>query len=124
MNRLTSISLILLALAAASCVQPELRGKSKEYRDGWRLGVTEAKAEIESKEMTIYTYGLGARSGGVNEETGLPYTAIAGCVVDDFIHGREDGHDQLIYAELGLPWESGTDMVFDDFGNALKGKLR
>lgn len=82
------------------------------------MGTAEAKKEMASGAMTIYTYGFGARSGVKHEPTGLPYLAIASCVVDDFTHGRKDGHDRLIYAELGLPWVSGRDMVFDDFGDA------
>ena len=117
MKKISRVGLGMAVLLWCSCVQVELRDKSPEYREGFRQGAQEAKVEIEEGKMTNYSYGFGAKSGGVCPVTGLPYTGIAGCVVDDFIKGREDGHDQLIYEELGLRWDPSDHYLFDDFGN-------
>ena len=69
-------------------------------------GRAEAKAEWQTNTATLYRYGLPAAEGNLDRETGLSFTAIAGCIVNDAIQQRAAGHNQRIkelIAQHGLP---------------------
>jgi hypothetical protein len=83
--------------------------RSPEYRDGYAQGRLEAHHELAEERATIYAYGLRRTLDAVDRTTGLNVRVIAGCVVDDTIHGRADGHDGVINAFIkdhGTPWYS------------------
>ena len=79
--------------------------KSDEYKAAYKQGQTEADRELADQVATIYTYGLGDLFENLDRETGLPYDGF-GCVVDDKILGRTDGHNDRIMESIkanGLP---------------------
>ncbi len=69
--------------------------RSTEYQTAYAQGQQEAQVNIAMGKPSIYTVG---KPGGstVDEQTGLPLVAIAGCVVDDSIMGRKDGYNAQI----------------------------
>lgn len=69
---------------------------SPEYRRGYDEGIAQAESEFAHDAATVYVYGLGPRGQTLDLETGLNETAIAGCIVSDFILGRADGHNKRI----------------------------
>jgi hypothetical protein len=73
--------------------------KSAEYRRGYAQGAAEAKAEISSNAPTFYasgTHPVPVPKDFKDDETGLPITFIAGCLVNDADMGRQDGHNTAI----------------------------
>lgn len=69
-------------------------------------GRAEADAEWRTNAATFFRYGLPASDGNLDRETGLSFTTIAGCLVDDAIQQRAAGHNQRIkelIAQHGLP---------------------
>jgi hypothetical protein len=79
--------------------------KSDEYRVAYEQGRAEADRELNNQSATIYTYGHGDLFENLDRETGLPYSGF-GCVVDDKILGRVDGHNDRIMEHIkahGLP---------------------
>ena len=71
--------------------------------ESFQQGVEEAKAEISTNTLTLYTSGL--ISAPVPEdwkdnETGLPFKWIAGCIVSEKDRGRQDGHNQMILEHI------------------------
>ena len=75
-----------------------------EYKEAFKKGIEEAKVEIKNGNLTIYYIGMSfatPKNGGLlNDETGLPYKVISGCVVTPRIIGRADGHNQTIIKYL------------------------
>ena len=102
--RPTCISfLCALAVLQFACVQPELRDQSTEYREGYAIGAQEAALEIAADTPTIYAFGLISgrfTEGEMQNAEGIPYQAIAGCVVDDGILGRADGHNHAYHLAI------------------------
>lgn len=83
--------------------------KTKEYQVGYREGRAEADRELEQGRATLYIYGHRLSFDNLDRETGLPYNAIAGCVIDSGLVGRADGHDDRIKESIaahGLPANS------------------
>jgi hypothetical protein len=83
--------------------------QTKEHRDGYKQGVGEAEQELKEGHPTLYAFGLRMSVENVDRKTGLPFTFIAGCEVDDRILGREQGHDARIREHIkvhGLPASS------------------
>ncbi|MBE9126498.1 MULTISPECIES: carboxypeptidase-like regulatory domain-containing protein [unclassified Coleofasciculus] len=71
--------------------------KPKDYQSAYQNGRREAEANIANGKPSIYTVGLREPGGtAVDQETGLPVVAIAGCIVDDSILGRRDGYNDRI----------------------------
>lgn len=66
--------------------------RSTEYQSAYAQGQREAQENIAKGKPSIYTVG---KPGGsvVDQQTGFPLVAIAGCVVDDSIIGRRDGYN-------------------------------
>jgi hypothetical protein len=70
------------------------------------MGVREAQTQWAESRATIYTYGLRRGYHEVDHATGLLYTAIAGCLVDDAIQARAKAHNEEIHRLIemhGLP---------------------
>jgi hypothetical protein len=65
---------------------------TEDYRRGYRVGVQEADLQFKAGRVTLYTYGLGTPLENIDRETGLPFEAISGCFVNDWIVGRAYGH--------------------------------
>jgi hypothetical protein len=79
------------------------------YRAAYEAGRKEADAELAAGQATIYRYGWVRITEEMDRETGLPFRTIAGCVVDDEIIGRHDGHNARITESVkarGLPRNS------------------
>lgn len=79
------------------------------YQAAYQMGRTQADKELAAGRATIYRYGDGSRSIGLDRKTGLPYRSIADCEVDDQILGRAVGHNERIaesIKEHGLPANS------------------
>jgi hypothetical protein len=70
--------------------------RSPDYRHGYEEGVAEAEREITGNGATIYVDGMRRVGDGLDRETGLNTTAIAGCSVDDTLDGRADGHNATV----------------------------
>lgn len=90
---------------AASLFRSVLYGEP-EFSEGYAKGVEEALTEIREQRISWYTYGLRMYGGNIDEETGLPITAIAGCKVNSGVIGRASAHDSTIAAYIetnGLP---------------------
>ncbi len=82
---------------------------SKDFQDAQRKGREEAERELERGRASLYVYGLRRDGSNLDRETGLPYEAIAACVVDNAILGRADGHNSRIKEHIaahGLPANS------------------
>jgi hypothetical protein len=79
---------------------------SDAYKAAYEQGQAEADRELEDQVATIYTYGLPENPfNHLDRETGLPYSGF-GCVVDDKILGRTEGHNDRIMESIkahGLP---------------------
>lgn len=93
---------------ALDTLQGEARRQEieRQYDSGYAAGVAEAKWEIANKRAVIYTMGLGAGMNNYDLKTGLPAVAIAGCIVDSYIEGRAEGHNNQIRDHIerdGLP---------------------
>jgi hypothetical protein len=69
--------------------------RSSEYQTAYAQGQREAQENIAQGKPSIYTVG---KPGGeaIDEQTGFPLVAIAGCIVDDSIIGRRDGYNDRI----------------------------
>jgi hypothetical protein len=111
----TLIGGCLFALNAAMLFGQESRGhvgvSEGNYAAGCKAGVAEAEKELKEGKATLYTYGLRDRDGieDLDRKTGLPFEAIAGCVVYDKLLGRAAGHNRRIakyIEEHGLPSNS------------------
>ena len=79
---------------------------TKAWRDGYKQGVAEAEKELREGHATLYMSGLQDGLEHLDRETGLPFTIVAACVVDDQTCGRERGHDARIREHIkvhGLP---------------------
>ena len=77
-----------------------------DFSNGYAQGIDEALAEIREERITWYAYGLRMYGGNIDEETGLPVIAIAGCNVNSGVIGRARAHDSTIAVyieEHGLP---------------------
>lgn len=69
--------------------------RSVGYQTAYAQGRREAEDSIAQGKPTLYI--VGKPSGAtVDEQTGLPLVAIAGCRVDDSILGRRDGYNQRV----------------------------
>ena len=111
--RMTKLSRILLlglvggtvvGLSTFLYMKPE-----REYWVGYKVGAAEADNELKAGRASIYVYGLRPESENQDQETGLPYQGIAGCLVDERIVGRAVGHNERIaeyIREQGLPSNS------------------
>jgi hypothetical protein len=66
------------------------------YQEGYKAGCAEANDQIRSMTATIYSYGTPDGLEFLDQDTGLPYQRIAGCVVDRFSEGRAAGHNDRI----------------------------
>jgi hypothetical protein len=107
------LSLALVTLLGPADVPPAdplaAMKATKEYQDGYRKGRDEADAEIRQGRATLYTFGLRRDFSNLDRETGLPREPIAGCVIDDGIVGRADGHNARVRESIaahGLPANS------------------
>ncbi len=73
----------------------------RQLRDsGFDRGLAEAEWEIANRRATIYIMGKNSGNDTFDDETGLPTTAIAGCIVDPYIEGRAKGHNDRIMREI------------------------
>jgi hypothetical protein len=105
---LVAIGAVLLFGNGLPAQESDLK-ESKEFRNGYKQGVAEAEKELKEGRPTLYLSGLQMSLEHLDKETGLPYRVIAGCVVDDGIVGREQGHDETIREHIkahGLPASS------------------
>jgi hypothetical protein len=95
---LRALFLFVAAIAMLTWGLAAWFGPSREYRQGYRAGRTEAEAEWAGGQPTFYVTGDGSYGlpPQLHPETGLPYNPIAGCCVDDYIMGREEGHNRRI----------------------------
>ena len=87
-----AIILVVLAFLVCGC-------KTAEFRKGYAQGVAEAKSAISSNTLTIYMYGthpVPTPKDLKDDETGLPITFIAGCIVSDNDMGRAEGYNTTI----------------------------
>jgi len=94
----------VVRLGTFSYLKPEW-----DYWAGYKVGAAEADNELKAGRASIYVYGLRPESENQDQETGLPYQAIAGCLVDERILGRAVGHNERIaeyIKEHGLPRNS------------------
>jgi hypothetical protein len=116
--------MILVALVAVGLTAASMFGddRSADFRRGYELGRREADAQISSGAVTIYSYGLVMSLSNFDPETGLPFQPIAGCVVDDRILGRAQGHNERVlqYVKSGkTPTNSHKDWT-DDLNQLLR----
>ena len=84
-------------------------GNGGSYGSGYRIGVAEAEQQLDARQATIYVYGLRDLGEFLDRRTGLPLQPIAGCVVDNTILGRANGHNERIKESIlkkGLPSNS------------------
>jgi hypothetical protein len=100
-------AMIAVAVFASitAVVREAVFGESAAYKQGRR----EALAELAAGKATLYTYGLRDFGEDVDRETGLRYHPIAGCLVDDAIVDRTNGHNEQILESIrtaGLPANS------------------
>lgn len=128
LKRLTRMRLrtlmILVALVAFGMSAVAMLGddRSTQFRKGYEQGRREADAQIASGVVTIYAYGLRMPLSNFDPDTGLPFQAIAGCVVDDQILGRAQGHNERVlqYVKSGkTPMNSHKDWT-DDLNDLLR----
>jgi hypothetical protein len=111
--RTTSLSrILLLGLVGGTVIGlgafPYMKPKW-DYWAGYKVGAAEADNELKAGRASIYVYGLRPASENQDQETGLPYQGIAGCLVDERIVGRAVGHNERIaeyIKEHGLPSNS------------------
>jgi hypothetical protein len=69
------------------------------YEAGHARGRAEAYVELALGTPCLYGYGF---PGNVTDaRTGLPYKWVAGCVIDERILGRVDGHNAAIRSYFG-----------------------
>jgi hypothetical protein len=83
-------------------------GNPKEYDAAVVRGRAEADEQIKSNQAELWDYGTIIRLDNIDRETGLFYTGF-GCVVDDQIIGRVEGHNARIEEYIrshGLPKNS------------------
>jgi hypothetical protein len=81
----------------------------RSLRTPRRRAARRPTGELEQGRATLYVYGLRRGGDNLDRETGLPYEPIAGCVVDDTILGRANGHNARIKESIaahGLPANS------------------
>jgi hypothetical protein len=99
----------LMALCGGTVHGQEPARKSDEYQAAYKQGREEADRELRDQEAKIYFFGLPeSLFEHLDKETGLPYYGF-GCVGDDKIEGRVDGHNDRITEHIkahGLPKES------------------
>ena len=90
--------MLVAAFAIATWGLSLVLAPSREYQQGYRAGRTEAEAEWAAGTPSYYITGDGSYGliGELDPETGLPCKPIAGCIVDDHIWGREEGHNRRI----------------------------
>lgn len=69
--------------------------QSSEYQNAYAQGEREAQENIAKGEPSIYTFGKPGGSG-IDQQTGFPLVAIAGCVIDDSILGRSNGYNDTM----------------------------
>jgi hypothetical protein len=71
---------------------------ARERMAYWR-GRAEANAEWRDGRATIYTSGKPSpfKLTNLDQDTGLPYQAIAGCVITPTIWNRQAGHNDRIH---------------------------
>lgn len=102
--RAAAISLLPLAWLSDGPAPPKVEapiparpgGESRAYRDAYALGRDQARIALKDGRATVLTYGLRMTSNLLDEETGLPYETIAGCIVNDSIVGRAAGNYDAI----------------------------
>ncbi|HEY9636177.1 MAG TPA: hypothetical protein V6D14_22415 [Coleofasciculaceae cyanobacterium] len=98
--------------------------RSTEYQTGYAQGQREAQENIAIGKPSIYTVGKpGART--VDQQTGFPLVAIAGCSVNDSILGRRDGYNdrmkELVAARKALEPSKSS---FDESSGVVKPQQR
>ncbi len=87
----------------------ERKKPSEDYRRGREEGIAEARKELVEGTASLYVWGRRDIGQCLDRSTGLPLIAIAGCIIDDGILGRTDGHNEHIKAHIaqhGLPKSS------------------
>ena len=106
----TWLSIAGVLMTAAVGAEPKVArtaGKNvKLPADPYTQGVREAEAEWRKGDVTCDTYGLQRRGVRVDEEYGLPYQAVAGCVAGPDLVERVRGHAERVrqlIAQRGLP---------------------
>jgi hypothetical protein len=82
-----------------SAVPPEAQRKAR-FAAAYLEGRAEAEEQLRRNEAVLYVHGMRAPGNNLDRETGLPKVQIAGCVVDDSILGRADGHNDLIREQI------------------------
>ena len=90
-------------VALASAIGPD---DSPEYREAYEQGRRDAEVALEDGTPAFLSYGLRAPDGMLDEESGLPFEAIAGCDAGDDILGRAAGNNDCVRASIaknGLP---------------------
>jgi hypothetical protein len=70
-------------------------GDAAKYKAAVERGRAEAEAELRKGRATLYTCGLTSLFENLDRETGLPESNL-GCVIDDEVSGRIDGHNARI----------------------------
>ena len=108
--RIPLTCIVAALLSCTSVLSQEIDPpETKAYRDGYKQGVAEAERELKEGHPTLYASGLRLSLENLDKDTGLPFRFIAGCVIDDQIVGREQGHDAKIREHIklhGLPASS------------------
>ena len=92
------ILLVFSAVAAGQEVRDgTARTGTSTYTGAVAKGCAQADADLASGEASIWTYGLNPKliSEPLDRETGLYFSSF-GCVIDDEIIGRVDGHNARI----------------------------
>lgn len=84
----------LLPAVLAPMVFCSVACASKAYDEG----AAQANADLKAGYAFVYTFGLRIANDHYNDETGLPYAAIAGCIVDDSILDRAKGYNETVRA--------------------------
>jgi hypothetical protein len=116
MRRLKGLTVAIAALLAAGWGEDPVDGieNTQRYRAAYAEGRREASRELREGRPTVYTCGLRMALENLDRETGLPYRAIAGCIIDDEIIGRARGHNERIAEHIKAhgppsssfkPWE-------------------
>jgi hypothetical protein len=89
---------LLAALAMGQKPDPPIKpGDAAKYAVAVANGRAEAARELRRGEASIWTYGLNMKLfyESIDRETGLYFSSF-GCVIDDEIEGRVEGHNAKI----------------------------
>lgn len=104
------VALSVCLLTASTLAEPaEKKPKIGDFglseQEARKIGIAEADVQWQQGRAVIYVFGR--RAGGtVDENTGLPFNSIAGCIVDDGVLAGTKAHNeriQTLISNHGLP---------------------